>query len=192
MEIRTLAKKEYAAGLTLAWTVFQQYEAPEYCEQGVQSFYAAIHDPVFTDALTMYGAFADGQLIGMLATRGGGEHIALFFVEGAFHRQGVGKRLFARACADNVSGSLTVNASPYAVEVYHRLGFRDTAAEQLTDGIRYTPMTCRLKNPDCPCKRTRCSRHGDCAACRAHHKDEKQQAVFCERPPKREKRGRER
>ncbi|MFR3657622.1 MAG: GNAT family N-acetyltransferase [Eisenbergiella sp.] len=27
-----------------------------------------------------------------------------------------------------------------AVPVYHKLGFVDTNTEQLTDGIRYTPM----------------------------------------------------
>lgn len=24
-------------------------------------------------------------------------------------------------------------------------------------------------NVDCPCKRTKCERHGDCEACREHH-----------------------
>ncbi len=35
---------------------------------------------------------------------------------------------------------ITVNSSPYAVEVYHKLGFKDTAVEQISDGIRFTPM----------------------------------------------------
>ncbi|WP_334295796.1 GNAT family N-acetyltransferase [Clostridioides difficile] len=35
---------------------------------------------------------------------------------------------------------ITVNSSPYAVEVYHKLGFKDTAVEQIVDGIRFTPM----------------------------------------------------
>lgn len=32
-------------------------------------------------------------------------------------------------------------------------------------------------NPDCPCKKRSCPRHGDCAACRAYHADGK-------RPPR--------
>ena len=32
------------------------------------------------------------------------------------------------------------NSSPYAVPVYHKLGFVDTDTEQLSDGMRYTPM----------------------------------------------------
>ena len=34
----------------------------------------------------------------------------------------------------------TVNSSPYAVPVYHKLGFIDMDSEQLSDGIRFTPM----------------------------------------------------
>ena len=188
MEIRELSKDEYEAGLALAWSVFQVYEAPDYSQEGTQSFYTAIRDPAYIEQLRMYGAFARERLVGVIATRGGGEHIALFFVDGAFHRQGVGKALFLRACADNLSGKLTVNASPYALEVYHHLGFEDTAPEQLTDGIRFTPMECRCANADCPCKRKHCSRHGRCAACREHHKTEKKNAVFCERPQRRARR----
>ena len=34
----------------------------------------------------------------------------------------------------------TVNSSPYAVEFYRHLGFKTTDTQQLTDGLRYTPM----------------------------------------------------
>ena len=34
----------------------------------------------------------------------------------------------------------TVHSSPYAVEIYRHLGFVPTDSEQLTDGLRYTPM----------------------------------------------------
>lgn len=41
---------------------------------------------------------------------------------------------------DYASQTFTVNSSPYAVEVYRHLGFTPTNTEQLTNGIRYTPM----------------------------------------------------
>ena len=90
--------------------------------------------------LCVYGAFVHGTLAGVLATQSGGSHIALFFVKGAYHRQGIGRRLFETALAACGAGKMTVNSSPYAVPVYHRLGFRDTDAEQVTDGLRFTPM----------------------------------------------------
>ena len=35
---------------------------------------------------------------------------------------------------------MTVNSSPYAVPAYQKLGFEATEAQQLKDGIIYTPM----------------------------------------------------
>lgn len=140
METRELKKQEYAQALALAWEVFCEYEAPEYSKEGVASFKSTIDDAGYVSMLRIYGCFEGESLVGTLATRGEGDHIALFFVKGSYHRRGIGKGLFALARADNRSGRMTVNSSPYAVEVYHHLGFSDTACEQLSDGIRYTPM----------------------------------------------------
>lgn len=140
MRTRTLLPDETGTALNLAWKVFQRFEAPEYSEEGVASFQKTIHDPQFTGRIRCYGAFDGERLIGMLATRSEGTHIALFFVEETYHRQGVGKGLFEAALSDLTGNRMTVNASPYAVPVYRRLGFVETKPEQLTDGIRYTPM----------------------------------------------------
>lgn len=141
MEIRQLEGTERAAAMELAWRVFQEFEAPDYGPEGVPAFRAYITDPAVTD-LTAYGAFSGENLIGMLAVREG-PHIALFFVDPVWHRQGVGRALFRRFLADSGAESVTVHSSPYAVEVYRRLGFQDTAPEQRADGIRYTPMRYR-------------------------------------------------
>lgn len=42
-------------------------------------------------------------------------------------------------------------------------------------------------NPDCPCKRTKCSRHGNCVACRERHAG-KDEPPACMRPSQKEKR----
>ena len=192
MEIRELAKEEYRAALELAWEVFGEFEAPDYTPQGTDAFYASIHDPAYLARLRIYGAFDGDALIGILATRNGGAHIALFFVRGTYHRQGVGEQLFFRACRENTTGQMTVNSSPYAVEVYRRLGFCERDAEQTTDGIRYTSMLCVTQRADCPCKRTRCQRHGDCVSCRKHHRQDKKNVVYCQRATREEKRRRRR
>lgn len=37
-------------------------------------------------------------------------------------------------------------------------------------------------NTNCPCKRIKCKRHGDCATCREHHHaPERQSPTNCER-----------
>ncbi|MPM15371.1 hypothetical protein SDC9_61740 [bioreactor metagenome] len=142
MEIRELAANEYEMALNLVRSVFREFEEPDYSAEGIKHFYDCLIDPDFIAMLKIYGAFLDGQLAGVLATCYGGSHIALLFVDGSCHRQGVGRALFNRACKDNASGSLAVHSSPYATEFYHRLGFSDTSPEQLTNGLRYTPMTC--------------------------------------------------
>ena len=142
MELREIRETEYTEALDLAWEVFLAYEAPDYDEQGVQEFYRSIHDPQYVGQLQCYGAFLDGQLAGMIATRNGGEHIALFFVKSDHQRKGIGRRLFELAAGDNASGTMTVNASPYAVEIYRRLGFRSVGEECTVSGLRFTPMEC--------------------------------------------------
>lgn len=140
LTIRRLNETETECALRLVWEVFLDYEAPDDTQAGVDAFYRSIHDARYCAMLCVYGAFVHGTLAGVLATRSGGSHIALFFVKGAYHRQGIGRRLFETALAACGAGKMTVNSSPYAVPVYHRLGFRDTGAEQVTDGLRFTPM----------------------------------------------------
>ena len=77
--------------------------------------------------------------MGVLAAEG--SHIALFFVDPAVQRQGIGRQLFLADLGEGGWDRVTVHSSPYAVEVYRHLGFSPTAEEQLSpDGIRYTPM----------------------------------------------------
>lgn len=138
--IREIRKEEIEKALFLVWQVFQEYEAPDYTKEGVQEFYKSIHDENYLSKLDWYGAFVENELVGTIATRNDGTHIALFFVDGEHHRQGIGKRLFQTVQIKCCSDKMTVNSSPYAVPVYHRLGFKDTNVEQVVNGLRFTPM----------------------------------------------------
>lgn len=118
-----------------------QFEAPDYSVEGVETFKrTAIYNNDFLDSLNMYGAYESETLLGVIATRNKGNHIALFFVDGKHHRQGIGKKLFKIVLENSTAKEITVNSSPYAVEVYHRLGFVDIALEENTNEIRYIPM----------------------------------------------------
>lgn len=138
--IRKIGQEEVENALLLVWQVFQEYEAPDYTKEGVQEFYRSVHDEDYLSSLDWYGAFVEEKLVGVIATRNKGSHIALFFVGGKYHRQGIGKRLFQTVRIQCRSEKMTVNSSPYAVPVYHRLGFRDTDSEQVVNGLRFTPM----------------------------------------------------
>ena len=72
------------------------------------------------------------------------DSISLLFVDGAHHKKGIGTKLVDEVrnyILSEIGGSrLTVHSSPFAVDFYHKLGFRDLAPEQEADGIRFTPM----------------------------------------------------
>ena len=146
MNIRKLTETQKPAAMELAWRVFQEFEAPEYAPEGVQAFHDYITDPAAVKTLTVYGAFEGESIISVLAIRPGGTHISLFFVDPDYHRQGVGTALMQCFFTDSGAETVTVHSSPYAVEVYRRLGFQPTAAEQLADGIRYIPMEHKRRN----------------------------------------------
>lgn len=141
--IKQLTKQEIINALPLVWKVFNEYEAVNYPTTGTQAFWNAIHDEGFIDQLSAYGAFISDSLIGILAVRNEGGHIALFFVDGAYHRQGIGRSLWNAFLADSDKDEKTVNSSLYAVGIYEKLGFIKTAKPQEDSGIRFVPMTYR-------------------------------------------------
>jgi GNAT superfamily N-acetyltransferase len=148
MEIRLLKPEEYEEAFCLVRAVFLEFEGSDYSAEGIESFLKTLQDDDFIARLRIFGALDGGTLVGVLATRNSGSHIALFFVVGRYHRRGVGRMLFEKARAEDVSGRMTVNSSPYAREIYHHFGFTDTDTEQCTDGIRYIPMVRVLNRKD--------------------------------------------
>ncbi|MGN0691101.1 MAG: GNAT family N-acetyltransferase [Oscillospiraceae bacterium] len=150
IDIKELDKENIPEALELVWKVFGEYEAPVYTEEGIKEFYSSIHDDKYLSQLRMYGAFDGAKLVGVIAVRGGGTHIALFFVDGKYHRRGIGKALFQTVLKRCAAERMTVNASPYAVPVYRRLGFSETDTEQTVCGLRFTPMALQLTIDDPP------------------------------------------
>lgn len=92
MEIRRIREPELPAAMDLCWRVFQEFEAPDYPPEGVEAFYTYISNTEQVKHLTVFGAWERHQLLGVVAAEG--SHIALFFVDPAVHRQGIGRRLF--------------------------------------------------------------------------------------------------
>ena len=136
---RPLLSDEIPDAIDLIWEVFLKFEAPTYSEEGVRAFRASLDDPVRTVSLRWYGAFENGHLVGTLCMREP-QHIGGFFVKEAYQGNGHGRRLFERMKQDYVIKEFTVNSSPYAVPIYHKLGFCDTGKEQTVDGLIFTPM----------------------------------------------------
>lgn len=155
MNIRKLDKNEIKSALQLIWSVFCEFEAPDYSDQGIQTFkkflnFKSIIQKLEKGNLFFWGYFIENELVGVIAMKGF-NHISMFFVKKEYQRKGIGKKLFLMILGlskahDNVR-KITVNASPFSVEIYHRLGFRDTNLEQIVDGLRFTPMEYILHKP---------------------------------------------
>ena len=137
--VRRLRAGEIPDALALMWKVFLQFEAPEYSAEGIASFRASLEDEERIRSMTFYGAFDGKKLVGVLCMRAP-QHIAGFFVDAAYHRRGIGRTLFETMRQDYDRQVFTVHSSPYAVGFYRRLGFVPTQGEQITNGLRYTPM----------------------------------------------------
>lgn len=140
MEIKKIISAGLPEAMELVWNVFQEFEGPDYSQEGIDEFKRTIDRQAEKMTFEMYGAFENDTLQGLIATRNEGCHIALFFVEKVHQRQGIGKRLFEHIIPLCDSSCITVNSSPYAADIYRKLGFTDTDTEQLTNGIRYVPM----------------------------------------------------
>jgi GNAT superfamily N-acetyltransferase len=140
VEIRKIQKAETETALQLIWKTFLQFEAPDYSQQGVDNFYKFISDQEIIAQLEFFGAFEDNLLKGVIATRENRKHICCFFVSATYQKQGIGRQLWEHLKNITNHTELTVNSSPFAVPIYHKLGFVDVDTEQISDGIRYTPM----------------------------------------------------
>ena len=96
----------------------------------MRAFRAFIDAPEQIDALEFFGAFQEGELLGVMATSERRKHICCFFVAAAHQRRGIGRKLWEHLLANSKNDLFTVHSSPYAVPVYHKLGFVDTDAER--------------------------------------------------------------
>lgn len=152
VEIRFLAQNEWDEAMELAFRTFLQFEGDVYPPEGIRSFEDFITDSslkrMFVNGIyQMMGAYVKGKLVGMISLRNQ-THISLLFVDGRFHKRGIGRALISRL-SDYVReeeglSRMTVFSSPYGVDFYHRLGFRDLGPQKQQDGIIYTPMVLQL------------------------------------------------
>ena len=138
--IRRLSADERQNALDLAWVVFLEYESPDYSAEGTEEFRKCLHDEGYLNGLQYYGAFDGMRLIGEIAIRPDRKHICFFFVDGRYHRRGIGTRMFRRLLDDYPNETITLNSSPYGLPFYKAIGFVPTDEEKTVNGIRFTPM----------------------------------------------------
>ena len=154
LEYREIKQEELPETLDLVHKVFDEFEAPYYSEEGVAAFYKFIDinnmsEQYSNGSLYFYGCFVNDIIVGMIAVKDF-VHISLLFVDKQYHKQGIARKLFdniIKLCKEKNPShkTITVNSSPYAVEVYHKFGFSDVSSEQVVDGIQFMPMELNLR-----------------------------------------------
>jgi len=153
MQITKIQKDDLKKALDLVWEVFQEFEAPNYSNQGIEEFkkfisYNTIAEKLDKEELFILGCYYNEKLVGVIATRNI-SHICMLFVCREYHRRGIAKSLF-QSVLEQVKiytniGQITVKSSIYAKDVYNRLGFKDLDEEQIVNGIRFIPMSYSLR-----------------------------------------------
>ena len=134
--------------MKMIWRTFLKYEGKEYTKEGIRNFFDFITDD------ELYTAFLKGSYQMMVAVDGNkiigagtirnGNHISLLFVDEDYHCRGVGRAIMDSLCRylKEEAGEryMSLKAAPYAVDFYHRLGFRTVKPEEEYSGIRVTEM----------------------------------------------------
>ena len=147
-QVRKAQPDDWENAMELAFRTFLKYEAKEYGPEGIRNFAEFVTDESLKKMFLqgnylMFVAVEGEKIIGLISLRSG-NHISLLFVDDKYHRRGVGtalvKYLQSYMLFYTKQERLAVNAAPYGIPFYHRIGFKDTGLETKKDGIIYTPM----------------------------------------------------
>jgi len=137
---------DWEPAMELAWKTFLKFEAEEYGKEGTNSFLE------FVSSEQLFEMFQNGDyrvivakdkdaIIGVASLRSK-NHISLLFVDERYHRRGVGKALLI-ALQDSLpkdDNDMSVNAAPFAVGFYEKIGFIKSDNMKKADGIVFQPM----------------------------------------------------
>jgi len=139
IKIEKLGVKRIDECLDLVWRVFSEFEVPEFPPEGGSEYKRIIEETRQKKNISFYGAISNGKIVGVLGMREN-NHIGYFYVDKNYHRRGIGRSLFERMMRDYDIKEFTVNAAPYGVPVYTRLGFLPTDTQKNINGVIFTPM----------------------------------------------------
>ncbi|HEX2975313.1 MAG TPA: GNAT family N-acetyltransferase [Bacteroidales bacterium] len=145
---RPAEQDELEGVVSLIETTFREFVAPEYTEEGINTFLDYLNMDQFIERnrnnhFTLV-AHDGKKIVGTIHIRDY-EHISLLFVDKEYHQKGIARRLLEMAidrCAKNNpdTQAITVNSSPYAVNAYEKLGFTRTGEAEIKNGIRFVPL----------------------------------------------------
>jgi ribosomal protein S18 acetylase RimI-like enzyme len=149
---REIRKGEEEKACLLVMAGFNEFVAPGYSQEGVAEFTKYVNPASMRERLSdnhfAILALEGDTLAGVIEVRNY-NHISLFFVSREYQNRRIGKKLQELAihkCRESKPEVtlIEVNSSPYAVPIYQKFGFVKVNEEQISNGIRYTPLVLKL------------------------------------------------
>lgn len=147
IHIGIAAPEDWEPAMEVTWKTFLKYEAPVYGRKGTDSFLEFISGESLYKMFLIgeYGTVVakDGDAVIGVASIRSKNHISLLFVDEKYHRKGIGKALLQKLQEEFLPKGnpyLSVNASPYGIPFYERIGFTRVGSMQEADGITFQPM----------------------------------------------------
>ena len=144
-KIELLAEERIEDFSNFVGKVFDEFVAKDYSLQGNATF----HDFIRVEEIrkrfwngNFYLVYEiDGQIAGAVELRDR-KHICLLFVDAEHQRKGIATRLFSEVKAyitskDPEIKAIEVNSSPYAKDIYKKLGFTEKSDLKEQNGIKY-------------------------------------------------------
>lgn len=148
---RRLTTDELQTAIDLIGKTFTAFRVADMPDESVQFFQDAIvlekhQERIDKGEMVFTGCFDGNQLAGVIVM-GNLSYVDLFFVDGEYHGQGIGRRLFEIVKEEAKQAGVKeigVHSSPFAVEIYRALGFEPNGEMHLEHGIRSYPMVLKL------------------------------------------------
>ena len=145
-KIEELKLESLEEAINVIEDTFMKFEAPDYSKQGIENFFKFANYKIIKENLSknmkMYVAKVNEKIVGVIGYRDN-SHINLLFVLEEYQHNGIAKSLYnlvLENCKNANTKRITVNSSPYAHNVYLKLGFIDDNQIQEVDGIKFYPM----------------------------------------------------
>lgn len=140
MIIKKIDSSNILPALDFSLNVFIKFNSSNYPDEGINLFKDSIFNSENINSREYFGAYIDNILVGVIASNKDYSHISLLFVDGNYHKMGIGRQLFNKVKSLCIKNYITVNSSLYAYSFYKHLGFYDTCGMVCVKGFSFYPM----------------------------------------------------
>lgn len=143
LEFQQLHADDIQSVSLLVNRAFTESVAPTLTNEGIINFASGVTPESIKERLLSGNTFVickiNNTIVGIGEVRNK-NHLNLLFVEPGMQRKGIGRKLLMNLSDGVESNEITVNSSLNAVNIYKKLGFKESGTKDEINGIKYQPM----------------------------------------------------